>query len=467
MIGKILVHFLDNELITLFGLKKSGRNSKKIYQELRLSIRLAFLLCSDKVVIPASNYFESPFAKKILDELQEFSEFGYLGLISSSMNVLEFVEKKKEQYSTDRNRYPIYFKSFESQPSLSISATWIPRNKSATEDITQNWISNIDNSSIWKRFFSKTSYSTVENFELELSKVPEKLENSAFISDFVVPLLLWRDQEYLWVKNNINVLITKAYIESFLNEFDAVCMTDFSFCDTSIILPNNRKHLSVSKIKRILWERGWLQSICDINGESLFKLKHSKEWSSFLDEKIYPLVFPQNSLHNSLEISDRDIQEKYTIPLSQPVEVGDQKSINTRPIYNHIIQFNALTESYMSKNQGNDLRGAKFGGGYAEGNQYGGILNDYSSEQKQSLAEVAAEIEELLVQLQNQGASLKVAQQQVSEDLATQAQNNPTVMEKLVKWGQSLSDTAAKTTVTEAAKEVFKLALRLSGIPIP
>ncbi|MBD2286156.1 hypothetical protein ACN23B_13515 [Anabaena sp. FACHB-709] len=144
---------MDNELITLFGIKQSGKISKKIYQELRLSTRLAFLLCSDKVVIPASNYFESPFAKKILDELQEFSEFGYLGLISSSMNVLEFVEKKKEQYSTDRNRYPIYFKSLESQSSLSISATWIPRNKSATEDITQNWITNIDNSSIWKKFW--------------------------------------------------------------------------------------------------------------------------------------------------------------------------------------------------------------------------------------------------------------------------------------------------------------------------
>ncbi|MBD2235059.1 hypothetical protein H6G35_00220 [Aulosira sp. FACHB-113] len=458
---------MDNELITLFGIKQSGKISKKIYQEFRLSTRLAFLLCSDKVVIPASNYFESPFAKKILDELQEFSEFGYLGLISSSMNVLEFVEKKKEQYSTDRNRYPIYFKSLESQSSLSISATWIPRNKSATEDITQNWITNIDNSSIWKKFFSKTSYSTVEKFEIELSKVPEKLEDSAFISDFVVPLLLWKDKESLWIKNNVNVLITKAYIESFLNEYNAICMSDFSFFDTSIILPNDRTHLSVSKIKRLLWERGLLESISHINGESLFKLKHSKEWSSFLSEKIHPLVFTQNSLHTSLEALDRDIQEKNNIPLSQPVEVIDQKNTDMRPIYNNIIQLNALAENYMSKNQGNDLRGAKFGGGYAEGNQYGGILNDYSSEQKQSLAEVAAEIEELLVQLQNQGVSPEVAQQQVAEDLATQAQKNPTVMGKLVKWSQSLSDTAAKTTVAEAAKEVFKLALRLSGIPIP
>ncbi|MGL5076198.1 MAG: hypothetical protein ACRDBG_10230 [Waterburya sp.] len=51
--------------------------------------------------------------------------------------------------------------------------------------------------------------------------------------------------------------------------------------------------------------------------------------------------------------------------------------------------------------------------------------------------------------------------------MATKAQKNPTTLGKLVKWGQSLGDTAAQTTVSEAAKEVVKLALRLSGVPLP
>ncbi|MBV8887632.1 MAG: hypothetical protein JO235_27045 [Chroococcidiopsidaceae cyanobacterium CP_BM_RX_35] len=47
------------------------------------------------------------------------------------------------------------------------------------------------------------------------------------------------------------------------------------------------------------------------------------------------------------------------------------------------------------------------------------------------------------------------------------SKSNPTVSGKLVGWGKSLGDAAAKTTISEAAKEVFKLALRLSGIPLP
>ena len=100
--------------------------------------------------------------------------------------------------------------------------------------------------------------------------------------------------------------------------------------------------------------------------------------------------------------------------------------------------------------------------GNVEGNQ-----NIYAPEQKQTLAEAAAEIQQLLTQLQSQGCSQEEAQQQAANDLATKAKDNPTTLGKLVKWGQSLGDTAAQTTVSEAAKEVVKLALRLSGVSLP
>jgi hypothetical protein len=81
----------------------------------------------------------------------------------------------------------------------------------------------------------------------------------------------------------------------------------------------------------------------------------------------------------------------------------------------------------------------------------------------QDLSQAAAQIQNLLTQLQTQGSSPEDAQQQAASVLATEAQKNPTFKSKLVKWGQSLGDAATKTTVTE----VVKLALRLSGVPLP
>ncbi|MGL6342182.1 MAG: hypothetical protein ACRC80_23920 [Waterburya sp.] len=102
----------------------------------------------------------------------------------------------------------------------------------------------------------------------------------------------------------------------------------------------------------------------------------------------------------------------------------------------------------------------RINGNYVQGNYY-------APEQKQTLAEAAADIQQLSTQLQSQGFSSEDAQQQAANDLAKKAQDDPKTLEKLVKWGQSLGDTAAKTTVSEAAKEVLKIALKLSGVPIP
>jgi uncharacterized protein YjbI with pentapeptide repeats len=92
--------------------------------------------------------------------------------------------------------------------------------------------------------------------------------------------------------------------------------------------------------------------------------------------------------------------------------------------------------------------------------------HNYAPEQKQTLAEAAVEIEQLLDVL-TQKYNPKDAQQKVANDLAQQAQSNPTVKERLVKWGQYLSDSATNGLIGEAAVEVLKLALKLSGIPLP
>jgi len=92
-----------------------------------------------------------------------------------------------------------------------------------------------------------------------------------------------------------------------------------------------------------------------------------------------------------------------------------------------------------------------------------GVQNVYAA---QDLAEAAQQIQDLLNQLQKtQGVTEPEAQQQVATDLATQAKNNPTMMGKLVKLGQSMATKAGETTVSEAVKAVVALTLKaVTGI---
>lgn len=102
------------------------------------------------------------------------------------------------------------------------------------------------------------------------------------------------------------------------------------------------------------------------------------------------------------------------------------------------------------------------GGNYIESNSGTYVQGNYIT-MSQDLTQAAAQIQDLLEQLQKRGVTMDVAQGQVAQDMATQAQTNPTLQGKLLKWGQSLGD----ATVSDVVKGVVKLAIRSVGIPLP
>ncbi len=101
-------------------------------------------------------------------------------------------------------------------------------------------------------------------------------------------------------------------------------------------------------------------------------------------------------------------------------------------------------------------------GNYIESNTGTYIQGDYIR-MSPDLAQTATQIQDLIEQLQKYGMTVDVAQEQVAKDMATQAQTNPTVKDKLLKWGQSLGD----ATVSDVVKGAVKLAIRSAGIPLP
>ena len=105
------------------------------------------------------------------------------------------------------------------------------------------------------------------------------------------------------------------------------------------------------------------------------------------------------------------------------------------------------------------------GGSYYESinTQSGNYIQGDYINMSQDLTQAAVQIQELIEQLQKQGIAVDAACEKVANDMATQAQNNPTTKDKLVKWGKSLGD----ATVSDVVKGIVKLAIRSAGIPLP
>ncbi len=211
--------------------------------------------------------------------------------------------------------------------------------------------------------------------------------------------------------------------------------------------------------------------------------KTLEEYGLVVTGKIQPESFLSDpfeamALKNKLEIADLELRQTRTLLdltrdnsqqriESLEVQVNKLHSIieNGLQSGNHV--FRVIRKMAEQDKSRYDLSSAKFGGGFAAegGFQVGGNLIDLSS--APNLSDAAQQIQELLQQLEEQGVSIEDAKQQAASDLAKQAEANPTIMGKLVKWGQSLADTAGKTTVSEATKGVVKLALQMSGISLP
>jgi len=211
--------------------------------------------------------------------------------------------------------------------------------------------------------------------------------------------------------------------------------------------------------------------------------KTLEEYGLVVTGKIQPESFLSDpfevmALKNKLEVAHLELRQTRTLLdftrdnyqqriESNEVQISKLYSIIENGLQTGNYAFGAINKVAEQDKSRYDLSNAKFGGGFAAegGFQVGGNLIDLSS--APNLSDAAQQIQELLQQLEGQGVSIEDAKQQAASELAKQVKVNPTIRENLVKWGQSLADTAGKTTVSEAVKGVIKLAAQMSGIPLP
>ena len=180
-------------------------------------------------------------------------------------------------------------------------------------------------------------------------------------------------------------------------------------------------------------------------GEDIYVVKVGI--SSEVDQEVIHDEFMQ--IHEKIREA---LEEKYRTELrnkdTQIVHYQQQTQSLRENINNlhNILQQQTEVQKLMAETPKYDLRGSKFGGGFAGegGTQIGGILNDYSS--KQSLNESAAEIQQLLKQLEETNPTTTETEKMiVAAKAADEIKNNPTLKARVIG--------ALKAGGTEAFKE--------------
>ena len=259
-------------------------------------VKIAFLLCDKNLYVPFSNYLESPIAFDILNYFNKLEiEVNPLNFLSTAPN-LDMALKRKEDEHSNNFENPNYKYTVFLSGSRDLPGFFRQREKSASSDIEKNFIHSIG-TDIWTPFKENMDKRmTADEKDENLKAVPEYLAGRAYISDYIMPFLVSEDNKYNYLNadKHMNKNITKWYLQSYLDEFNAVCFKDIPFIEAKDILPDD-KYENYPSYREIVKELLTIKKAnCDntnimgyIERSSVKKLvefKYSDEWKKIVSE---------------------------------------------------------------------------------------------------------------------------------------------------------------------------------------
>lgn len=299
----IFIYHLDYELQDLFNLRKA-HSYNIVYESFDMITRIAFLLCNESILIPASNYFESDIAFSILNKLSSFyvDQLGIIKLISSSYNLNELLQKKVKQHGDSLYTIGYHYADFlKEDKKIYLPGSMKKREASASEDIHNAWLSAEGIEGLAKLVYEITSGKYKASvLEDKIGNIPEKLGEQAYISRYIVPLLELDINYKETINTVINLFITREYIKSFLSEYDAICLKDIPLIDSELVLPkeDGYNHISYSEYIMKLRDLDYsgtnaLTYVKKCNADELLNFKFDQQWKNVIEnEPGYGIILP-------------------------------------------------------------------------------------------------------------------------------------------------------------------------------
>lgn len=310
LVDDIFIYHLDAELIKLY-IKPSRYNQIDVDETFDCILKVAFLLCKNQLLIPASNFFESDGAFKSISYFAPLQKYNVIRLVSTSGDLESLLKKKENEHGENVLSEAYHYKEYiRNDNGLYLPGTLSKRKRSSSKDIEEGWLNSIGDSNIWQPYFDQIEFvGSFSEFDQELALIPERLGKRAYLSDYIVPLLSIDDELKKPTNRFVNVLVTREYIASFLREYvNATVLCDIPYIDSREILPElcDREYISYAnylrKLRRMEY-RGMsaLQYIMKCSAEELFEFKYSDQWKGLFDAESKDAMYIKKNTMNGVE----------------------------------------------------------------------------------------------------------------------------------------------------------------------
>ncbi len=218
---------MNPEILRLYGVTTRFEISR-IYKESIKITKYGFLIGREKIIMPGSYIFEVPVIQRFLKNIAPISRLGLFQVASPTPILVNYSKEKRKEYRDELSLFPNYL-SNNSKETI-IPCQWLPRVARVTaNDIREEWHHQLQNNGFWQDVLRNRtrSFSPLTKWETIIATVPDRLDGRAFITRYVNALLPFNlDVEE---NTNMDLLISHAYLNSYLEEYGA-----FILCDTPL-----------------------------------------------------------------------------------------------------------------------------------------------------------------------------------------------------------------------------------------
>jgi hypothetical protein len=337
---RIFIQYLNPEILSIYGYNHRELTGDLYSQILKLTI-YALLFSTDSLIMPASYLFEVGVIDRFLKDVDPLRAAGVLQFASSTPDLSRYASKKKQEYRDELVLFPGYRDEIEPPPEQRKRMTWIPRtNRSSSADISIAWKDELYKpQGFWRKIIEKR-YPQLRllpsKVETAIEAVPERLEDRAFIARYAEALLpfdLQPDEQ-----TQEAMLISRSYLESYLEELDAIIITDTPIGQLSCGLES--------------WSNGHLRTVSHralrsfFNGINLTnEIEHMLGWNSLLqlrDEFIFKWLV--NLIIRDSVVGSKTLEEAIVLSRFDP-RARFSIGVGHRPLDTILSQLNRLFDT--------------------------------------------------------------------------------------------------------------------------
>ena len=270
---------MDREILDLYRIG-SRYDSNYVSSEFDLALKIGHLFCAGRLLLPLSSYFESPLRSLLLPQWEALFESHEIAAAASELDYEEFIATKQDQYKREINRHPAYFDPTSIRRLRDLHIPILRRNRSSTRDIAQVWRTEVPaNMALMSGLSRRRTVRTVSRFERDIVELPERLAGDAFVWDFVKPLIpvngVTSDESFAFQE-----LISREYVRSYIKEFDAYALCDFSLGDFGLGLELAELQ-SIRLLRRLLRFAGIEEDIVSLVWREVLSLKYDPLFVQF------------------------------------------------------------------------------------------------------------------------------------------------------------------------------------------